>query len=148
LKKYFETNIKKYWWKPGAEAILFNAPNITVAKKLQDELGKNFINWRVTVDGYAGQIHADSGRFELSQIPGKQSVAAGSFTPTATNSDQTIQFAYIIREYKVASPRTYEEARGLVINDYQNELENQWIDELRKKYPVTVNETVFKSLTK
>jgi peptidyl-prolyl cis-trans isomerase SurA len=148
LKKYFETNIKKYWWKPGAEAILFNAPNITVAKKLQDELGKNFINWRVTVDGYAGQIHADSGRFELSQIPGKQSVAAGRFTPTATNSDQTIQFAYIIREYKVASPRTYEEARGLVINDYQNELENQWIDELRKKYPVTVNETVFKSLTK
>jgi peptidyl-prolyl cis-trans isomerase SurA len=146
LKKYFEANIRKYWWKPGAEAVIFNAPNITVANKLESELDKNISNWRVTVDGYAGQIHADSGRFELSQIPGKQSVAAGRFTQMATNSDQSIQFAYIIREYNVPSPRTFEEARGSVINDYQSELENKWIDELKKKYPVTVNETVFKTL--
>ncbi|HEX3080192.1 MAG TPA: hypothetical protein VHQ04_07000, partial [Puia sp.] len=97
---------------------------------------------------YAGQIHTDSGRFELSQIPGKQSVQAGRFTQTTTNSDQTVQFAYIIRQYNTPVPRTYEEARGLVINDYQTELENQWIEELRKKYPVTINETVFKTLPK
>jgi peptidyl-prolyl cis-trans isomerase SurA len=148
LKKYFDANTKKYWWKPGAEAIIFNAPNITVAKRLQDDLDKKITQWRVTVDGYAGQIHADSGRFELSQIPGKQPVAAGRFTQMVTNSDQTIQFAYIIRQYNAPTPRTYEEARGLVMNDYQTELENQWIDELRKKYPVTINETVFKTLPK
>ncbi len=148
LKKYFDADPKKYWWKPGAEAIIFNAPNMTVAKKLEGELDKNIMNWRVTIESYAGQIHADSGRFELSQIPGKQTVAAEKFTQLATNSDKSIQFAYIIREYKVPSPRTYEEARGLVINDYQNELENQWIDELKKKYPVSINETVFKTLPK
>ena len=148
LKKYFEANIRKYWWKPGAEAVIFNGPNITVANKLESELDKNISNWRVTVDGYAGQIHADSGRFELSQIPGKQPVAAGRFTQMTKNSDQSIQFAYIIREYSVPSPRTFEEARGLVINDYQNELENKWIDELKKKYPVSINETVFRTLPK
>lgn len=148
LKKYFETNVRKYWWKPGAGAIIFNAPNLAVAKKLQGELDKKILLWRTTVDSYAGEIHADSGRFELSQIPGKQSVAAEKFTQMATNSDKSIQFAYIIRQYNTPSPRTYEEARGLVINDYQSELENQWIDELKKKYPVTVNETVFKSLPK
>jgi peptidyl-prolyl cis-trans isomerase SurA len=143
LRKYFDSNIKKYWWKPGAEGIIFNAPNISVARKLEDELGKDIRNWRVTVDIYAGQIHADSGRFELSQIPGKQPVGTGKFTQMTTNSDRTIQFAYIIHEYNTPSPRTYEEARGLVINDYQSDLENQWIDELKKKYPVTINETVF-----
>jgi peptidyl-prolyl cis-trans isomerase SurA len=148
LRKYFDSNIKKYWWKPGAEGIIFNAPNISVARKLEDELGKDIRNWRVTVDIYAGQIHADSGRFELSQIPGKQPVGTGKFTQMTTNSDRTIQFAYIIHEYNTPSPRTYEEARGLVINDYQSDLENQWIDELKKKYPVTINETVFKSLPK
>ena len=148
LKKYFETNVRKYWWKSGAEAIIFNSPNMNVAKKLQGELAKSIVNWRVTADSYAGQIHADSGRFELSQIPGKQFVPPGKFTQMATNSDQSIQFAYIIRVYNTPSPRTYEEARGLVLNDYQNELENQWIDELRKKYPVTINETVFKTLPK
>jgi peptidyl-prolyl cis-trans isomerase SurA len=148
LKKYFDTNIKKYWWKPGSEAIIFNAPNISVAKKLEEELVKKISDWRVIVDSYSGQIHADSGRFELSQIPGKQAVAKGKFTQMTTNSDHTIQFAYIIREYNTPSPRTYEEARGLVINDYQNELENQWIDELKKKYPVTINETAFQQLPK
>jgi peptidyl-prolyl cis-trans isomerase SurA len=146
LKKYFETNIKKYWWKPGAEAIIFNAPNASVAKKLEDELAAKLSNWRVTVDGFAGQIHADSGRFELSQIPGKQPAEAGTFTQMTTNSDHTIQVAYIIREYNSPSQRTYEEARGLVINDYQTELENQWIDELKKKYPVVINQAVFKTL--
>ena len=148
LKRYFDSNVKKYWWKPGAEAIIFNAPNMAVAKSLQAELATNIANWRVTIENYAGQIHADSGRFELSQIPGKQPVAAGKFTPTVTNSDRTIQFAYIIREYSNPSPRTYEEARGLVINDYQTDLENQWIDELKKKYPVTVNAAVFRELPK
>lgn len=37
-------------------------------------------------------------------------------------------------------------ARGQAISDYQTELENQWIEELKKKYPVTVSETVFKTL--
>ena len=148
LKKYFDANVRKYWWKPGAEAVIFNAPNMTVAKKLQSDLGKNFSNWRVIVDSYAGQIHADSGRFELSQIPGKLSVAAGRFTQMSSNSDQSIQFAFIIRQYITLSPRTYDEARGLVINDYQSELENQWIDELKKKYPVTINEAVFRTLPK
>lgn len=36
--------------------------------------------------------------------------------------------------------KTFEEAKGLVISDYQNHLENQWLDELRKKYPLTVNQ--------
>ncbi|MEJ0082865.1 MAG: hypothetical protein WDM78_18365 [Puia sp.] len=148
LKKYYETNIRKYWWKPGSEAVIFNAPNLNVAKKLEDELAKNIINWRVTVDSYAGQIHADSGRFELSQIPGKLAVPAGKFTQIVTNSDQSVQFAYIIHAYNTPSPRTYDEARGLVINDYQSEQEDRWIDELKKKYPVTINETVFKTLPK
>jgi peptidyl-prolyl cis-trans isomerase SurA len=148
LKKYFETNAKSYRWKPGAEAIIFNTPKNSIARKLEAELEKSISNWRRVVDGYAGQIHADSGRFELKQIPGNLQVGAGRFTQVVTNPDKSVQFAYIIRAYNSPSPRSYDEARGLVISDYQNELENQWIIELRKKYPVTINETVFKTLPK
>jgi peptidyl-prolyl cis-trans isomerase SurA len=146
LKKYFEVNTRKYWWKPGAESIIFSSPNNFVATKLEAELGKNIKNWRKIVDGYAGQVHADSGRYELKQIPGHLQVGAGRFTQMVTNPDKSIQFAYIIRVYNSPSPRTFDDARGLVINDYQNELEDQWIVELKKKYPVKVNETVFNSL--
>jgi peptidyl-prolyl cis-trans isomerase SurA len=33
----------------------------------------------------------------------------------------------------------FEEARSNVISDYQDQLENQWIIELKKKFPVKVN---------
>jgi peptidyl-prolyl cis-trans isomerase SurA len=37
-------------------------------------------------------------------------------------------------------PKTFEEARGLVVADYQNFLEKQWVDELKKQNPVVINE--------
>jgi peptidyl-prolyl cis-trans isomerase SurA len=45
-------------------------------------------------------------------------------------------------------PRNYSEAKGLVISDYQTELEKQWVAELKKKYPVKVDEKVFQQISK
>jgi hypothetical protein len=45
-------------------------------------------------------------------------------------------------------PRNYSEAKGLVINDYQVELEKQWVAELKKKYPVKIDEQVFQQIAK
>jgi peptidyl-prolyl cis-trans isomerase SurA len=146
LKKYFEVHMVNYWWKPGAEAIIFSAANQQVAKKLELDLEKNMTIWRKLVDSFGGQIQADSGRFELKQLPGGSRDEPGRFTVMVTNHDKSVQFAYIIREYKNPSPRTFTEARGLLINDYQNELEDKWIEELKIKYPISVNETVFRSL--
>ncbi len=43
-------------------------------------------------------------------------------------------------------PRPLEEVRGIVTSDYQDYLEKKWVESLRKKYPVTVNEEVFAKL--
>jgi peptidyl-prolyl cis-trans isomerase SurA len=43
-------------------------------------------------------------------------------------------------------PKTFEEARGQVISDYQAYLEKQWINELRQKYAVVINEKEVKKL--
>ncbi|GAB4127412.1 MAG: hypothetical protein OHK0045_19830 [Raineya sp.] len=44
--------------------------------------------------------------------------------------------------------KTFEEARGSVIADYQTFLEKDWLDELEKKYPVKIQEEEFKKLIK
>jgi len=46
------------------------------------------------------------------------------------------------------APKTLDEARGMYIADYQNELEAEWIERLKKRYPVKINEAVLKSLVK
>jgi peptidyl-prolyl cis-trans isomerase SurA len=38
------------------------------------------------------------------------------------------------------------EARGIVTADYQNYLEKEWIKQLKKKYPVKINEKVLKEV--
>jgi peptidyl-prolyl cis-trans isomerase SurA len=154
LKKYFDAHVEKYWWKPGADAIIFNSPNLQAAQKLTSRLASNLGDWRKQVDSFGGQIQADSGRFEWKQIPGHGNTdQGGRFTEyvsvgPAKNVPTSVQFAYIVRKYPNAQPRNFEEARGLVISDYQNELEEKWLEVLRKKYPVLIYEPVFQSLPK
>jgi len=40
------------------------------------------------------------------------------------------------------------EVRAVVISQYQDLLEKEWVKELRQKYPVKLNEEVFKSILK
>ncbi|HZK65568.1 MAG TPA: hypothetical protein VFC34_15610, partial [Puia sp.] len=146
LKNFFETHARSYWWKSSADAIIFNAGNQASAEKIRQEIQNSTGSWRILVDSLGGQVQADSGRFEIKQLPDNGNAGDNGFTSNMTNSDKTVQFAYIIRKHADPSPRSFSAARGLVINDYQNELENKWIAELKKKYPVRVDEAVFRTL--
>lgn len=55
-----------------------------------------------------------------------------------------------IQVRKIEAPRTktFSEARGSVINAYQRVLEKQWLDSLRSKFPVKVNEQELDKLTR
>ena len=44
----------------------------------------------------------------------------------------------------VEAPEEVADVRGLVTTDYQNKLEEDWVAELKEKYPVEVNEEVLK----
>jgi peptidyl-prolyl cis-trans isomerase SurA len=48
----------------------------------------------------------------------------------------------------IEAPRmkTFDEARGAVISDYQNYLEKEWIDGMKSKNPVQVDEALVKKL--
>ena len=49
---------------------------------------------------------------------------------------------------KLKAPQGYEDVRNLVLTDYQEQLEKEWVAELRRKYAVKVDETVLKTVNK
>ncbi len=49
---------------------------------------------------------------------------------------------------KAKAPRTYKDVRGQVATDYQNMMEKQWVEGLRKKFPVEVFDDVVKTVNK
>ncbi|HXD79525.1 MAG TPA: peptidylprolyl isomerase [Puia sp.] len=152
LKKYYEEHAGKYWWNSSADALLFTCNNEKTAADLKAALSVNPIGgWRVASDSLGAAVQADSGRYELTQLPGagKLAPAARTFTAFTTNkADNTISFAYIVDVYPGRSPRSYRDARGFVINDYQGFLEEQWVASLKKEYPVKVDEKVLSGLMK
>lgn len=67
-------------------------------------------------------------------------------TSTFTKGNRVAQVT--ISRIDPPRPRTFAEARGAVINDYQAYLERQFLADLRQKYPVQVNEDELKRLLK
>ena len=150
LQKHYNENKNKYLWAASANIILFSCKNKTIADEARAALN-NGKDWRKIAEESNNNIQADSGRFELSQIPVgiDPKMAAGAVTKTTINPvDGTAGFAKLVSQYEGGLQRSFDEARGLVINDYQNILEEKWIIELKNKYPVKVNEAVFQLLLK
>jgi peptidyl-prolyl cis-trans isomerase SurA len=44
--------------------------------------------------------------------------------------------------------KTFEEARGETIAGYQDELERKWVEQLKKKYSITIDQEVWTNLKK
>ena len=81
------------------------------------------------------------------QVPQGTRLTEGLITTPVVNSgDNTSGFIKVLRLFPGNQQRSFEEARGLVINEYQAFLEEKWISELKKKYPVKINEEVVRTL--
>jgi peptidyl-prolyl cis-trans isomerase SurA len=151
LLSIYKKNRNKYNWKPSADAIVFFSSDESASKALYEELKKDPAAWRKAIEPFVERVVSDSSRYEWDQIPGlgKQTPRAGQLTqPSINTSDNTSSFAYILKTYTDSSPRSFNEAKGLVMNDYQSDLEAQWIKTLRKKYPVVINKKALAQISK
>jgi peptidyl-prolyl cis-trans isomerase SurA len=72
----------------------------------------------------------------------------GALSTTKENSrNQSLSFVKI-EEILPAADKTLDEARGYIIADYQDYLESQWVEELKDRYEVDINEKAFEELVK
>lgn len=150
LVELYNANKSKYKWAASADVLIFNCTNEKLAKETMDKV-KAGKDWKEIMETSDATVQADSGRYELSQItdPTATSAAAdNSFSNIIKNSDGSATFVKYVKVYPADQQRSFDEARGLVINDYQSVLEKKWLDALRKKYPVKVNEDVVKQVIK
>lgn len=152
LLSYYQQNKAKYWWESSADAILFTCKDSATALEVKEKLEKNRKDWRTIILPYGESVQADSGRYELTQLPVRNAAALTANTISApiksASENTTFLFAYITRIYPEKSPRTFEDAKGFVLNDYQSYLEDKWIESLKRAYPIKVNEAVLRSLWK
>ena len=144
LLKYYNAHATNFKWAASADVLIFNCTTAKVAEETMKALKKGK-NWSELAEEQSASatLQADSGRYEISQIIGTNYATmptAGTYTAIVTNVDGTATFVKYVTLYEPNQQRNFEEARGLVINEYQMELEKEWLAKLKKKYPVKVNE--------
>lgn len=147
LKKYYQLHSERYRWKESADVIIFSCSNEEVAQRCINEL--RTMPWDEVLKMNAINLQADSGRFEIDQLPVKISIEKAGVTPVVVNDfDKTATFLQVLKIYPGNIQRDFNDARGLVVEDYQTQLENDWIKKLRLKYPVTINQKAWSSIQK
>ncbi len=151
-KAFYEAHKDQYMWKNRVDAVIFICQNEEVANKVEVLLkeGKN-------EEEIAQELNKENplnisytlGKFE----EGENKILEPYFGKTGIfkvkpEKNSTTWRVLHLKQYYPPQPKKLEEIRGIVIADYQNELEKNWIEKLKKKYPVKINEEVLNALLK
>ncbi len=148
LKKFHAGRATQYTWKQSVFAVIITAQNKQTALAIRETFEKDRSVEQIK-KMYSEVSFVDSGRYEAGELlgVGAENAKAGFVTPIYTNpSDESASFIIVVNVFKDPSTKTFEEARGTAINDYQQYLEDGWIASLKKKYPVVLNNQTWKTL--
>ena len=149
LKNYYDAHQKKYLWQPSIAALVITAKNKSMISEVAERIKQRPADWKSIASSYGESVIGDSGRYELEHLPVQQKVIMEKgfiSTPEKAVKEESYSFIYVTGVFSNVSQRSLEESRGMVMNDYQKLVEEKWIDKLKKKYPVTVNNEIWKTI--
>ena len=150
LQKFYDKNKSNYQWKQRIDGDIFAATSQMTAQQVQKMLteGKSPEDIKATLN-QNGQVNVllTQGVFEVDQeeIPKNLEMKSG------VSKVYNLHDSYVVLNIKELLPpsvKPLSEVKGRVISIYQNEIEKQWMDQLRSKYEVEVNKKTLKKLKK
>lgn len=143
-QNYYNSNKEKYMLPKRIDAIVASSTKQRVLKKVAKLLEQNMDleNIKKLVNNN-GEVHVvfTSGIMDANHqaLPDNFEFAKGISKIYKHNK------AFIIAKVKAVLPKelkTFEEAQGLIISDYQTYKEENWVKQLKEKYKVVVNQSV------
>jgi peptidyl-prolyl cis-trans isomerase SurA len=144
LKSFHASRKEKYQWKNSVIAFSITTQNKDIAAAIKSDLD-NHKSIESIRKIYSEVAYIDSARQEATALlgVGHANAKAGYISEIFTNdAEGMFSFTYVLKVNNDPSVMEFEEARIQVINDYQQMLEDIWINELKKKYPVSINKSI------
>lgn len=151
-KQYFKKNKKKYKWdKPRFKGIYYctkDSADIEAVREAVKDL--DFEQWgerlKQTFNSDSTlRIKVEKGLFKHGDNEYVDKVVFGlDKNPVA---DKKFPYRAVCGKL-MKKPKTYQDVQGALVSDYQDMLEKQWVDTLRKKYSFSVNKDVLATVNK
>jgi len=151
LEAFFANNRENYQWETRYNVYLIDAVDKKTAKKASKALDKGKSRAEVMKDLNIESklnLNIDSATVELKELGEWAPLVEKKAEPGRTDITEVHERYKQAVIISVEAPRAKElsEAKGRVISDYQSYLEKAWIEELRAKYTVKVNEDVLQEV--
>ncbi len=147
LDAFHKANQDRFMHDTRYEADLYTCADTKVAKQVRGLMRAKKTDKQITdVVNKTNPLalNIESGTFTLEQKPVLKGIsAAGLSADIVTDGHVTIAD---VKSIVPPTPKTLDEARGLITAAYQDSLEKDWIKELRAKYAVNVNKEVLYSI--
>jgi peptidyl-prolyl cis-trans isomerase SurA len=148
LKDYYETKKNNYKWKKRLDVDIYSSSDEITTKQVQTLLMRGeelaTIKKQINSDGKINVITV-SDVFEIDQ-----SELPEDIIPEKGVSDIKLNdgFYVVVNIKEVIEPtlKEFDEVRGTVISDFQTEIEKKWMQSLRDKYEVKINNKSLKKL--
>ena len=151
LAAYFKKNRKRYRWdEPRFKGIAYNCKDAADVEAV-----------KLSVKDVAFEAWADTLRKQFNDSTLRIKVVKGIFKKgdnalvdrdvfhkdtvyqTPKGYDHCAVYGTVLKQ-----PKSYADVRDLVVSDYQEQLEKEWVADLRRQYPVKINEEVLATVNK
>jgi peptidyl-prolyl cis-trans isomerase SurA len=150
LKNYYEKTKNNYNWKKRLDVDIYSSSDEITTKQVQTLLMRGeesaTIKKQINSEGKINVITV-SDVFEIDQ-----SELPEDLIPEKGVSDIKLNdgFYVVVNIKEVIEPtlKEFDEVRGTVISDFQTEIEEKWMQSLRDKYEVKINNKSLKKLKK
>lgn len=151
LKAYFKKNKSKYAWNtPRFKGMAYHVKTKDDIKAVKNSVKKiPFTDWADTLrktfnNDSTIRIRVEKGIFKKGDNTLVDRDVFKQKVKTTPMKDYPFDATYgkILKK----GPEEYTDVKGLVTADYQDMLEKEWVKELRKKYTVTVDKEVLKTV--
>jgi len=149
LNKYFESHRGDYkWTSPRVKGLLVQTANDSVSQEIRKRIANLDNDSVVTIikKEFKGKAQVDRILAPKGSNPMVDYAVFGGEKATPSNSRYKDFFLYNFK--LLEAPEEVNDVRGMVTADYQNQLEKEWVEELKSKYPVEVNDKVLKEAAK
>ncbi|WP_025741500.1 peptidylprolyl isomerase [Aquimarina pacifica] len=150
LKKYYEAQKDKYTKNESYKVIKASSSKLEAINKVE-----GLLTAKKSIEEIKNEVNkGDVSLVLISEeelvkgkdvLPKDFTVEEGEITITNKENFSTL---IMVKEIVPSRIKTFEETKGEVISDFQESIENKWLDSLKTKYSVQVNDKTLKRVRK
>ncbi len=147
LKAYYEANRAKYNWdSPRFKGIILNAINDSTLEAVKGDI---YSMTGEPMDSITTKLHKKYGaniKMERMMMAKGENAAVDHLFFNGPVPNGKYPCSMVLKGGLISQPEELADVKGQVTSDYQDVLEKRWVEELKARYPVTINKKILKKV--